>query len=820
MAAKIPALNLPAELKALPQWVAWRYEERDGRPTKIPKNPKTGKNARADTPSTWGTIEEAVAACQTHGFDGIGFVFSQNDPFCGIDLDGCRNHETGEVEPWAQRIIEHFESYTEITPSGKGFHIIVKGSLPPGGRRKGKIELYDQERYFTFTGNVVDSRSVIAERQAGLEAFHRETFPAQELEEIAGSPQRTASEPLGLGDEELLSRARATANGAKFSELYDKGDWKGAGFSSQSEADIALCGMLAFWFGKDCERMDRTFRASKLNREKWETRTDYRNKTLNKAISLCKQVYKPPASRSDERSGGQCPEPETEWPEGYSESPPDSRRSNLWPQVGSVPEDGGFSPDELFQAAQSEQDGDAAIFIKLHRDRFRYDHSSGQWHEWAGHYWKEDLVNEALAAVNDVTELYVRESNRRWGASMAATKASKTEEAAKLEHECKVFRKKVSCLQRAAWKTGVLQLAASGKDSLGLTGEEWDSDPWVLPCKNGVVNLRDGSLRPGSPAEYFKTVCPTDWKGLDEPAPAWKAFQAAITNDEDIPGFKQRLFGSALPAAVIEQIFPVFWGAGRNGKGTELEIVKFVLGPLAGPTPAEMLLKQRNPRNPDAPTTSTMALRGKRIVWASETERGRHFDTAGVKLLVGGDTLVGRNPFDKRQVEFSPTHSLFLLTNEKPRADASDMAFWHRVLLIPFPHCFVDDPQRPQDRKRDPHLLEKLKAEASGTLAWLVRGCLEWQKRGLDPPETVQMETHQYRHDEDRLGRFLDERCIVEAGKEVEAAKLFKAYQEWAAEEGEKPVGGRTFGEEMKRRFDSYKAGSIRYAGIGLFTGV
>ena len=481
--------------------------------------------------------------------------------------------------------------------------------------------------------------------------------------------------------------------------------------------------------------------------------------------------------------------------------------------------EGEFVPDELFEAARSEQDGDAALLVRLHSNRFRYDHSSGKWYEWTGHYWKEDLVNEALAAVDSVTELYGKEAERLSWAAITAAKAGRADEAKNAESWRKVYLRKISCLQKVQWKQSILQLAASGKGSLGIAGDEWDSDPWALPCKNGVINLRDGSFRSGRPEDFFKTICPTEWKGLDEPAPAWDCFQARITNDEEIPSFKRRLFGSSLPGIVIEQVFPIFHGEGRNGKGTEFETIKFVLGPLAGPMPAEMLLKQRDSKNPDAPSASIMALRGKRIVWASETERGRRFNIPMVKWLVGADTLVGRDPFGKRQVEFSPTHSLFLLTNDKPRADASGFAFWNRVLLIPFPHHFVDDPQKPCDRKRDPHLLEKLKTEASGILAWLVGGCLEWQAHGLNPPETVRLETEQYHQEEDRLGRFIDECCVVEATREVEAGRLFKAYQGWSQEFGEKHLGGRTFGDEMKKRFNSYKLGTIRYIGIGLVTG-
>lgn len=154
--------NIPQELKDLPQWVAWRYETRDGKRTKIPKNPMTGGNADATKPNTWASIAEALISMETYRLEGIGFVFSENDEFCGIDLDKCLDPTTGELEPWAQRWVDLFGSYTEITPSGTGLHIIIKGEMPirPGkeenkrGRKRGKFEAYDRLRFFTFTGRV------------------------------------------------------------------------------------------------------------------------------------------------------------------------------------------------------------------------------------------------------------------------------------------------------------------------------------------------------------------------------------------------------------------------------------------------------------------------------------------------------------------------------------------------------------------------------------------------------------------------------------------------------------------------------------------
>jgi primase-polymerase (primpol)-like protein len=149
--------NLPAELTTLTQWVGWRREHRDGKPTKIPMRPDGKGKASTTDPATWGTIDQARAAARRYNFDGIGFVFTADDPYIGIDLDKCRRPETGEIADWAIDILFLLaDAYAEASPSGTGIHIITQGRVP-GGRYKapyrgGVVEMYDRARYFTVTG--------------------------------------------------------------------------------------------------------------------------------------------------------------------------------------------------------------------------------------------------------------------------------------------------------------------------------------------------------------------------------------------------------------------------------------------------------------------------------------------------------------------------------------------------------------------------------------------------------------------------------------------------------------------------------------------
>jgi primase-polymerase (primpol)-like protein len=150
--------NIPEQLTERPQWVCWRLEERDGKPTKVPYTPGTARRASSTDLMTWTTFDQALAAYEAGEppYHGVGFVFCSADPFVGIDLDKCRDPESGEVEPWAQNIIDTFaaEGYIEASPSGTGVHIIVKGVQREGARR-GRVEMYGQDRYFSVTGEKI-----------------------------------------------------------------------------------------------------------------------------------------------------------------------------------------------------------------------------------------------------------------------------------------------------------------------------------------------------------------------------------------------------------------------------------------------------------------------------------------------------------------------------------------------------------------------------------------------------------------------------------------------------------------------------------------
>jgi putative DNA primase/helicase len=281
--------DVPPELRALDRWVCWRAELRGGRLTKVPISPTTGGRADITDPRTWSSLEDALRLAEAHSLPGVGFVFAEGGGLTGVDIDGCHDLRSGEVESWALGIVEALDSYTEISPSGTGLKIFLKGTKP-GERCVGwvegrRVEVYDHARFFAITGRRFRG-DCVENRQAELRALYGRLFPA---EESAVSELKVRGFP---GDDAaLLEAARNAANGEKFRALYDEGSLAYHG-GDHSSADMALMTMLACFTGCDPERMERLFDGSALaRRKKWRDRPDYRGRTVERAIRYCRAGY-------------------------------------------------------------------------------------------------------------------------------------------------------------------------------------------------------------------------------------------------------------------------------------------------------------------------------------------------------------------------------------------------------------------------------------------------------------------------------------------------------------------------------------------------
>lgn len=268
--------GIPDELKAIPHWVVWRWTVRNGKPDKPPCDPATGRPTDATDRASWMSFDRVVGLLDR--FDGIGFAVSESG-LVGVDLDRCRDG-SGSVADWALEIVRQLDSYCEITPSGQGLRVWVRGELPPGRRRKGQVEFYDSHRYFTVTGRHLDGTPTkIHERTAELASLHARLFPQPSPTTTTRGGAVGVSNP---DDDTILKRMFRAKNGAKVESLF-QGTMNG--YVSESEADLALCSHLAFWTGGDIDAIDRLFRRSGLCRDKWKLRDDYRDRTIARALT-------------------------------------------------------------------------------------------------------------------------------------------------------------------------------------------------------------------------------------------------------------------------------------------------------------------------------------------------------------------------------------------------------------------------------------------------------------------------------------------------------------------------------------------------------
>lgn len=451
---------------------------------------------------------------------------------------------------------------------------------------------------------------------------------------------------------------------------------------------------------------------------------------------------------------------------------------------------------ECFFAGDSYE---GTLFAELNRNRLRLNKNSGQWLRWAGHYWEIDLFDKRYADIELVIGKYFA----------LIAEANDEDLKRKISKRIKKLRSKNGAEDLLTW-------AGRGEKGLGVRGEEFDCNPWAVACKNGVIELKTGRFRQGRPEDNLTKAVPHEWIDIDHPAPTWERFlNEVFEGNRELIAFIQRLFGYGLTGLVTAHAFVILYGeGGRNGKGTLVETFQHILSPLAGPIQPEMLLEQKGVRSSSAPTPDIMSLKGLRLAFASETDENRRFSASKIKWFSGGDTLNGRNPHDRYETKFTPSHLLCLLTNHLPHAPADDLAFWDRMLVIPFNVRFVLAPKAPNERPRQEGLVEKLKAEAPGILAWLVRGCLEWQRQGLNPPPSVRAATAQYQFREDNLGNFLAECCeLTESdGTRTAFKDLYEAFEAWfLVNYGGTAPRKKKFSGLMERRFRREKVGGIIY---------
>lgn len=430
--------------------------------------------------------------------------------------------------------------------------------------------------------------------------------------------------------------------------------------------------------------------------------------------------------------------------------------------------------------------GNAQRLIKRHGQDLRYIHAWAKWLVWNGTRWVTDDVGSVMRmAADTVRSIY--------GEAAAETDPQVRGGIASWAHTS----------EGAARLKAIVELGRSGA-SVAITHEKLDADPWLLNVLNGTIDLRTGELRSHRRQDLCTRIVPVAYDP-EAKAPTWDKFLEKVQPDEAVRGYLARRMGYAATGLVREHVLWVDYGTGGNGKGTFDRAMMNVLGRYAVTIPSRVLMVSKNESHP----TTITRLFGARYASCSETTEGRALDVQLVNNLTGGDEIVAHR-MREDDWEWWPTHKLAVATNHKPRIKDTTNGIWRRVHLVPWT---VTIPDEEQIKDLDGRLAE----EASGILAWIVRGCAEWRKKGLAPPEQIVAATEAYRANEDIVGQFVAD-CVEPAvGERVTREAMRRAYEAWNKERGDDhPVGAQTFTEGLRKHVSEvkpWKSRGVKYRG-------
>ncbi len=427
-----------------------------------------------------------------------------------------------------------------------------------------------------------------------------------------------------------------------------------------------------------------------------------------------------------------------------------------------------YEPESPLTTANLTDLGNAERLAAHQGEELRYVHKMGVWLHWDGRRWARDDSGETV---------------RRVKATVRATSqaARKLRDGKRREQ---VLRHALRSESSGRIKA-MLELAQA---FLTLPHAALDRKDWLLNCANGTIDLRNGRLLPHRRQDHLTRVSSVAYDP-DADCPTWEAFlDRVMGGDPELVAFLQRAVGYTLTGSTREQLLFLLYGVGANGKSTFVEIVRLLVGEYAAQAEFSTFMKQDGA----AVRNDVARLVGARFVAAVEAEGGRPLAEAMVKQMTGGDVVTARFLF-REYFEFRPAFKVWLAANHKPVIKGTDHGIWRRIRLVPFVVTIPED-------ERDPDLVEKLKAELSGVLAWAVRGCLAWQAQGLGVPRAVREATEGYRGEMDVLGGFLADRCDVEPGAMARTKELYESYRRWAEESGERPITKKAMGMRLAER--------------------
>lgn len=752
--------GIPHELKTRGLFCLWRYEERDGKKTKVPYK-TDGHRAASNKPETFTAFDKALAVYRKGGYNGLGLGIFNG--FCAVDIDHCIDNDApggSAISAMAQDIIETMDSYTELSPSGTGIRILFraegfrydKSRFYVNNQARG-LEVYIEgstNKYVTVTGMHCGKwgQKPIAERGAQiaqvLDKYMRREKKAKQPD---ASPSSTATS-YPLLDFELIDRIRQSKAGKAFAALWD-GDT--SGYPSASEADMALCNILAFWTRKDAARMDGLFRQSGLMRDKWDrpqSGSTYGALTVQRAIEDCTAVYDPQAAMERRALAVGV------------RRPPGTA-------AGGTPVLADLQPEKNDRYGWNDM-GNGYLFADWYKEKVRFVPEAKTWFIYNGKVWERDVgglramhLCKELADALHIYALSIEDEKQRISYSEATSK-----------------------WQRRAYRETVLKDAA---DVYPASLSEFDRDPHLLNCQNGTLDLRNRAFRPHDPRDMLTMIANVDYDP-EARCERWERFiEEIMQGDQEKAVFLQKAMGYALTGDTRHECLFFFYGpTSRNGKSTTIEPIMHMMGDYGKTAkPDTIALKQ----NPDGrgPSEDVARLAGARFVNIPEPPKNMMLSAALVKTMTGGDTVTARF-LNENSFQYRPQFKLFINTNHLPSVTDTTLFSSGRVKIIPFEKHFTE-------QERDEGLKELfLQPEnQSAILNWCLEGLCLLRETGLNMPESVRAATEDYRQSSDKTGRFLEEEMEADPLAETKTSETYTRYQEWCGRNGYKAENMQNF---------------------------
>lgn len=750
--------NIPSELKELKQWCCYRIEQRNGKTTKLPINAYNGDYGKSNDETTWSDFKTAIDAVDLFNCNGIGFYFKE--PYFGIDIDNVKNeiddylNDSDNGNNIVAEFVELMESYSEISPSGNGIHIIVKGELPEGGRRKGNVEMYSDGRFFTMTGNSISRfTNVTDDELRKINYLHNKYIGSSEPSTTNNIPN---SQGNGLSTDEIIRIAGNSKNGIRF-KLFLGGGWEQF-YDSQSEADMAFANDLAFWTNRDYQKMDEIFRHSSLYREKFDQKRGeytYGYITLTKAIDTCNNVFNPQPSDDD-----------------FQLYVMDQNTKKIERKY--------YSYDDT---------GNAERFTDTYKDVVRYSYTRKNWFFYNDKIWQLDNEGKVKNLVDDVLEKMKKEP---------ILKSDDVDE----EDAQKNLQKHIKYSRGSNGKTNMLK---ESQHLLPISTETFDRDIHLLNVQNGYIDLKTGNLNEHDRSKYFTKISTVEYTDKID-CPQWMDFLNQIFDgDQKLIKYMQRAVGYSLSGSTEEQVMFILYGNGRNGKSVFLDIITEMLGNYTTNIQPQTLMVK--PMSGSA-NSDIARLQGARLVTTTEPNDGMRFDEGLVKQITGGDTVTARFLYGD-EFDYDPEFKLWMATNHKPLVRGTDDGIWRRMVIIPFT---VQIPEH----KADKNLKYKLRGELTAILNWAVEGYQEWQRVGLSEPDLIKQQRGDYRREMDPVEQFIEDCCIRQDGERAKGNLLYQTYKEWATDNHQYMMNHIKFGKEMSNKFQKITSNGVHYIGIKL----